>query len=161
MHDSSLYIRGGETCAVFPLWDFSGRMVGYHQYRSDMPKDADNHPYDSKYFTRVQKVPHKFEPFWGVHSTYFSNTLFLTEGLFDAARLQEAGFAAWCVFANNPKNSAFLNLMRKVRPVVAVCDGDKAGMKLANSAHRSLVLADDRDANDYTASELRELLHDF
>lgn len=165
VHDESLYHFGLDNLVVFYLWDFTGKLTGYCNYRRYGIKDSGkNDPYDGKYFIRPLKYSDGVrysEPMWGLHSTYYSNTLFVTEGLFDAARVQEAGFASYCCFSNDPKNVAWLKLVRKIRPVVMVCDGDSAGRKLAKSGHMSLTLPDGKDANDFSANELKKMLDKF
>jgi len=153
--DSVYWVNEEELMVVFPLYDSTGNMIGYHNYRPNKDKVLNNHPYESRYFTRVTKG---WEAFYGYRSRLYSKTLFVTEGLWDAERVQEAGFSCYTLFSNNPKNSAMLNLLRKVRPVVALCDGDKAGRSLAKFGHESVVFEENRDANDYTPQELKLML---
>jgi len=57
--------------------------------------------------------------------------VFLTEGLFDAARLTEKGQSALACLCNNPQRDLKNWLDSLARPVVVVADNDKAGKALA------------------------------
>jgi hypothetical protein len=77
-------------------------MTGFQQYRPAANKQKDNHPRDSRYFTyrknRVVGV-------WGLESWSLSNTLFVTEGVFDAARLTARGYSAIATLSNDLDDS--------------------------------------------------------
>jgi len=141
--------------AVFPLWNFSGQMAGYHMYRPNKDKVLNNHPYEGRYFTKAGEAQ---AVFWGIESWYLSNTLFLTEGLFDAARLTARGVSAVALFANNPKHHAsWLRTLN--RPVVAVCDAGKAGAKLAKYGTTSVTVPDEYgDVGDAPQSYVNDLV---
>jgi hypothetical protein len=122
-------INEEERIATFYLWNLSGSLVGFQQYRPEGLKKINNDPREGKYYT------YKKQPtiaVWGVESLYLSpHVVFITEGVFDAARLTERGYSALAMLTNNPTTDyrnwlTFLN-----RTVVAVCDNDKAGKKLA------------------------------
>lgn len=147
-----------EGVATFPLWNLSGKMVGFQQYRPAADKQMDNHPRDSRYFTyrkdRVVGV-------WGLESWSLSNTLFVTEGIFDACRLTYLGYSAVATLSNDVDDSLkrWLWTVRKSRPVVAVCDNDAAGRRLAKYGHLSHVVesGDLGDASDeYVANLLKK-----
>lgn len=118
-----------ERVATFFLYNLSGQVVGYQQYRPEGEKKPQNNPKQGKYFT-YRKQPTL--AVWGVESLHLSpNVVFLTEGVFDACRLTEKGYSALAVLSNNTgwdlKN--WLSMLN--RKVVAVCDNDDAGRKLA------------------------------
>ncbi len=118
-----------EQVATFYLWNLSGQLVGYQQYRPNGEKKAQNSPREGKYFT-YKKQP--TVAVWGVESLHLTpNVVFLTEGLFDAARLTERGYSALAVLSNNPSPDLANWLKCLNRRVVAVCDDDAAGRKLA------------------------------
>jgi 5S rRNA maturation endonuclease (ribonuclease M5) len=144
--------------ATFPLYNLRGQLLGYQQYRPDGSKDVNNDPREGKYFTRKPSNP---EPtYWGVESWNFSNTLFLVEGLFDAARLTSLGYSALAVFTNNPGDNflGFVRLVQNLRPVVAVCDADAAGIKLAKYAHKHCTLTTGKDVSDADEQEVLALV---
>jgi hypothetical protein len=154
------WVSEAERVAVVPLWNLSGQLTGYHHYRPDMPKDANNHPYDSRYFTRVSNSP---VTLWGMESWYNSNTLFVTEGLFDAARLTWNGFSAVCVFSSDVGKATlgWLTLVKQFRPVVAVCDSDAAGKKLGKHGHTAYTVKTGKDFNEADESEVQNFLKDY
>lgn len=118
-----------EGVATFYLYNLSGQLVGYHQYRPTADKTRHNHPKDGRYFT-YRKQP--TITLWGVESLYLTpKLLFLTEGVFDAARITERGFSAVAVLSNDPARELKNWLACLNRKVIAVCDNDEAGKKLA------------------------------
>jgi hypothetical protein len=125
-----------EGVAVFYLWNLSGQLVGYQQYRPLGEKKPQNNPKEGKYFT-YRKQPTL--AVWGVESLVNPGSVFVCEGIFDACRLTEKGCAAIAVLSNNTgwdlKN--WLSMLN--RRVVAVCDNDAAGKKLAKFGHESVV----------------------
>lgn len=119
-----------ERVATFFLYNCSGQLVGYQQHRPDAPKTPQKHgPKLARYFTYRKQPTHSL---WGLESLYQSNgVVFLTEGLFDAARLTEKGQSALACLCNNPQRDLKNWLDSLARPVVVVADNDKAGKALA------------------------------
>jgi hypothetical protein len=72
-----------EDVATFPLWNLSGKMIGYQSYRPSGIKKVFNHPKEGRYYTYRKNLDIGV---WGLESWKFSNTLFVTEGIFDACR---------------------------------------------------------------------------
>ena len=160
MNVHTVWVDEDEGVATYPLWNLSGAMVGFQQYRPAANKKKDNHPRESRYFTwrkdRVVGV-------WGLESWNFSNTLFVTEGVFDAARLTARGYSAVATLSNDvdPSLARWLWLTRKIRPVVAVCDNDVAGRKLAKCGHVAHVMTDDKDLGEASDEYVTELLKNY
>ena len=154
------WIDEEEGVATFPLWNLSGQMVGFQQYRPSADKKRDNHPRDSRYFTwRKNKVI----GVWGLESWNFSNTLFVTEGVFDAARLTERGYSAIASLSNDVDDSLkrWLWMVRKVRRVVTVCDNDTAGRKLAKFGTVSHVMEEGKDLGEASDEYVTHLLKEY
>lgn len=154
-----VWVDEEEGVATYPLWNLTGQMVGYQQYRPSATKKKDNHPRESRYFSwRKDKVV----GVWGLESWNFSNTLFVTEGTFDAARLTDRGYSAVATLSNDVDSSLarWLWTVRKSRPVVAVCDNDSAGRKLAKLGNTSHVMTDGKDmgeaSDEYVTNFLKE-----
>ncbi|HCI4072937.1 TPA: toprim domain-containing protein [Salmonella enterica subsp. enterica serovar Infantis] len=81
-----LSVAGG--VAVFPLWNFGGKLKGYQQYRPFAPKKTNN-PKEARYFTR------SFEPcLWGLEYLPPGGTVFVAESIFKACALHKAGVSA-------------------------------------------------------------------
>jgi len=126
--------------ATFPLWNLSGEMTSYQAYRPDAVKVQRNDEAGRYYTYRGTKLfpKHcKTVSVWGLESWLLSTVLFVTEGVFDAARLTERGYSAVALLSNDPDSSllSWLRTVRAMRPVVAVCDPGRAGRKLAKAGH--------------------------
>lgn len=147
-----------DRVATFYLWNLSGQLCGYQQYRPEGEKKPQNNPKQGKYFT-YRKQPTL--AVWGVESLHLSpEVVFVTEGIFDACRLTEKGYSAVAVLSNNTgwdlKN--WLSLLN--RKVVAVCDNDAAGHKLAKFGHVA-VFCEDHDLGDSSDEFVNTLLLNY
>lgn len=144
--------------ATFYLWNLSGNFCGYQQYRRFGEKKPQNNPKQGKYFT-YRKQPTL--AVWGVESLHLSpNVVFLTEGVFDACRLTEKGYSALAVLSNNTGKDLSNWLSMLNRKVVAVCDNDDAGRKLAKFGDVS-VFCEDHDLGDSTDEFVNTLVLQF
>ena len=131
--------------ATFFLYNLSGALVGYQQYRPEGEKKPQNNPKQGKYFT-YRKQPTL--AVWGVESLHLSpNVVFLCEGVFDACRMTERGYSALAVLSNNTGSDLKNFLFMLNRKVVAVCDNDDAGRKLAKFGDVA-VFCEDHDLGD-------------
>ena len=156
--DTSLHtawVDENEGVATFPLWNLSSQLVGYQQYRPSANKKKDNHPRMSRYFTyRKNKVV----GVWGLESWNLSDTLFVTEGTFDACRITALGYSAIATLSNDvdPSLARWLWCVRNSRTVITVCDNDTAGRKLAKYGHVAHVVesGDLGDASDEYVAKL-------
>ena len=132
--------------ATFYLWNLSGKFCGYQQYRRFGEKKPQNNPKEGKYFT-YHKQPTL--SVWGVESLYLTpNVVFLTEGVFDAARLTNRGYSALATLSNNPTMDLRNWLRMLNRKVVAVCDADASGSKLAKFGDTHEVVQGAKDLGD-------------
>jgi len=147
-----------ERVVTFFLYNLSGQLVGYQQYRPEGEKKPHNNPKFGKYFT------YKKQPtlaVWGVESLHLTpHVVFLTEGLFDAARLTERGYSALAALSNDPTPELGNWLWCLNRRVVAVCDNDKAGKKLAKFGDQ-VALTVDKDLGDSPDEVVDDLLARF
>ena len=147
-----------ERVATFFLYNLSGQLVGYQQYRPEGEKKPQNNPKQGKYFT-YRKQPTL--AVWGVESLHLSpNVVFLTEGVFDACRLTEKGYSALAVLSNNTGKDLSNWLSMLNRKVVAVCDNDDAGRKLAKFGDVA-VFCEDHDLGDSTEEFVNTLVLKF
>lgn len=141
-----------ERIATFPMHNLSGQLVGYQQYRPDQSnKQARNDPKEGRYYSYLTKSDgkHPMIGVWGLESWYLSNALFICEGIFDAARLTERGVSAIAMISDDLDKSkrAWMQIVRSMRPVIAVCDNDAAGRKLAKHG-TSAIYCEDKDLGD-------------
>ena len=159
-----------DRVAVFPLWNLSGQFVGYQAYRPEASKVQKNDEKGKYYTYRGEKLfpKHcKTVAVWGLESWYLSTTLFVTEGVFDAARLTELGVSAVALLSNDPSKSTrnWLYAVRQQRHVVAVCDPGGAGGKLAKVGHEAHVMnvpgLPDGDLGDAPDSYVQALLNEY
>lgn len=142
----SVWIDSFEGVATFPVYNLSRQIVGYQQYRPTANKKKNNHAKEGRYFTHITKP---LLGVWGLEAWRFSKTLFITEGVFCAARLTERGVSAIATLSNNPKHlHDFLLFARSSRPVVAICDYGSAGNELAKFAHSKIVMSEKYDLGD-------------
>lgn len=147
-----------ERVATFCLWNLSGQLVGYQQYRPEGEKKPQNNPKQGRYFTYRTQPTHAV---WGVESLHLTpNVVFLTEGVFDAARLTNRGYSALAMLSNDPSEDVRNWLSCLNRRVVAVCDNDKAGQRLAKFGDVA-VFTEDKDLGDSSEDEVTELLKQF
>lgn len=153
LHRFLLDESGGVATAL--LYNLSGQVCGYQQYRPGADKTRRNDPKEGRYYT------HKTEGtlvVFGVESLHLTpHLVFLVEGMFDAARLCSRGFSALAVLSNNPTQDlkGFLKCLN--RKVVVLCDNDAPGLKLAKFGHEAVVLTS-HDVGDSTEEELDNLL---
>ena len=119
-----------ERTATFFLYNLSGQLVGFQQHRPNAPKTPQKMgPREARYFTYRKQPTHGV---WGLESFYLSEgPVFVTEGVFDAARLTAVGQTALATCCNDPQRDLGNWLQCLARPVVVVADNDKAGKKLA------------------------------
>jgi len=145
-----------ERVATFFIFNLSGQIIGFQQYRPEGLKTPSNDPRQGKYFT-FRKQP--TISVWGVESLHLSpNVVFLTEGVFDAARLTKRGFSALAVLSNNPSPDLKNWLIMLNRNIIAVCDNDSAGKKLAKFGNHA-VFTTDKDLGDSSEDFITNLLN--
>ena len=143
---------------TFYLWNLSGCLVGYQQYRPNASKEAKNNPREGRYFT-YRKQPTL--ALFGVESLHLTpHVVFLVEGVFDAARLTELGVSALAVLSNDPTPQLHEFLRCLNRHVVVVADNDVAGRRLAKFGHE-VVFCDDKDLGDSSPEFVNELVTKF
>lgn len=145
--------------ATFYCWNLSEQLVGYQQYNPNGDKKIFNSKLEGKYYT-YRKLPTVVV--WGVESLYQSNgVVFLTEGVFDACRMTSLGHSALASLANNPPKDYRNWLDMLNRPVVAVCDNDDAGRKLAKFGDYVEVVPNGKDLGEAPDDYVTYLLNKY
>ena len=123
--------------ATFLLYNLSGQLTGYQFYNPNGSKTIFQDKLHSKYYTYRNKH-YPTVTLWGIESlNSLYQPIFLTEGIFDAARMTSLNFSALATLTNDPPKDYINFLLLLNRPIIAVCDNDVAGQKLKNFAHYS------------------------
>lgn len=131
--DSTDVIIDEETgIATFLLYNLSGQLVGYQRYNPTGDKKDRSSSLTARYYTYVTKESEKSSKIavWGLQYLNPSDKhVFVTEGIFDAIKVKNAGQPVIAVLSNNPKPlKAWLSAMSK--KVIAILDNDGAGNAL-------------------------------
>ena len=161
--DSSLYrtfIDEEDRVVTWPLYHLSGQIVGKLQYRPDCDKVLPNHEGLGRYYTILtdgMRAP------WGIETLHQkSSVLFVTEGIFDACRFHNYGYAAVAVYQNHPVS--LINFFKLIQSsgttVIGVCDYDKnrAGDLLARTTPFSISTNPNGDCGDMTELAFKDFL---
>lgn len=96
-----------EDVVVFPLWNLSGQMVGYLQYRPGASKQKRNNPREGRYYTSLHgNKNEKPLAVWGLESlSYDPRYLVIVEGIFDACRLHNYNVPAVALLTASSKHA--------------------------------------------------------
>lgn len=159
--DTSLYRFGfddQEGTASFFLYNFSGQIVGYQQYRPDADKKKNNHPTECRYFTYV---PRERDGVFGLDVLNHSNrTVYIVEGIFKAATLHRLGYNAVAVLTSSPKRlKPWFRIMRATWDLVAIGDNDPAGEKLVRMVGKGFTSP--KDLDEMEDLEVQELIQQY
>jgi len=137
---------------TFLLYNLSGQIVGYQRYNPDGSKTINGRHSneladDAKYFTYIhtegEEKPREGKKsigFWGLETVRPDDRLvFLTEGIFDAVKVHNAGYSALALLMNDPKKyRPWFRAMSKV--FVPILDRDDASTKLRKLGDRYFVV---------------------
>lgn len=126
---SGVYFDQTNCVVHFLLYNLSGQLVGHQKYSPLAEKTRNN---IGRYITYVVKEGPKTGKIavYGLQSLKLSDQyLFITEGIFDAVKIHNAGFPCVAVLQNNPKmfKSWFPLLPQKL---IVIADDDGPGRKL-------------------------------
>lgn len=159
--DIGLYsgIQLSDDIVFFPLWNLSGQMVGYQQYRPLGEKKVYHNLEVGKYFTHTTKVGNNSSlGVWGLETLcHNDDTVYLVEGIFKACRFHNFGLNAIAVLGNNPKHlTEWLRTLDYC--VYAICDGDEAGAALAKHGDKSFQLRDGDFLDEFSKWEFVQFL---
>ncbi|KDN94691.1 hypothetical protein [Hydrogenovibrio marinus] len=159
----TLWLDESERVVTFPLWNLSGQLVGYQQYRPEGSKEARKDPKEGKYFTYVTPEGERYKKMrvWGLERLDPSKrVVYLLEGVFKACRFHNAGLNALATLGNDPKDlKEWLGSLGYF--VVPVCDGDKPGKKLSEYGNKAYCLEDGVYVDDLDDNQLQELLNEL
>ena len=150
----------------FFLYNLSGQMVGYQKYNPNHPKTGQSNlddPRMTKYYNYVGEEGYgKKIAVWGLESFDFEDEfLFVTEGIFDIARVHESGYPGVAVLCNDPSDSLKSWLKTLPQKKIVICDNDKAGIKLKEVGDYSFSVKQGKDLNDLSREEAKVFLDDI
>lgn len=152
----------------FFLYNLSGVMVGYQKYNPSYAKKGQNSktlgdPRHTKYYNWVGEEPYgKKLAVYGLESYNFSDKyLFITEGIFDIARVHEAGYPGIAVLCNDPTPQLghWLKTLPQIK--IVIYDNDKAGEVLRKFGDHSFSISGGKDLNDLSPSEAKDFLNNI
>lgn len=152
------WIDYNDEIVRFPLWTLgNGKLIGYCRYAWKAPKLRSNDS-EGRY---INKANEAYCMLWGLEHFYDSETLFVTEGVWDAIRVINTGYAAVAALTATP-SKAFMThwkLLIGNRRVIVVCDSDAAGAKLAKlGTEYYTVPPPAKDLNELTQERATEWL---
>jgi hypothetical protein len=150
-------IDEADRVATFLLFNQSGTLCGYQQYRPDCDKKRKNNPRDGRYYT--YRTPGQIAVF-GLETLDRRGPVFLTEGIFDTVRLHNLGLAGIGTLTNHPTHIASW-LMASARRKVAVCDPGRPGELLAELADEVLVCPGPEDLGAMTTEQVTQLMRRY
>lgn len=139
--------------ASFKLYTPTGKWIGYQQYRPLADKTRKNNPKFGRYYTHVTTG---YLPIWGFETLdYTPSVVFACEGIFKAVRFHRFNVSAVALLGNDSKQ--YMNQMHLLnRKVIAICDPDDAGKKLAKVGHVAPEM--EKYADDMSDAEIEVLL---
>lgn len=156
--------ESGDT--FFFLYNLSGQMVGYQKYNSLYDKKGQDSkllddPKKTKYYNWVgdESNNNKKLAVYGLESYNFNDKyLFITEGIFDIARVHEAGYPGIAVLCNDPTPQLGNWLRTLPQTKIVIFDNDKAGQVLRKFGDHSFSISGGKDLNDLTPVEAKIFL---
>ena len=122
-------VHTSETQATFLCYNLSGQLTGYQRYSPLAPNLSSNSP-QGKYYTHRRNLVSVF----GLETlTIASETVFITEGIFDITRLTKHGLTGIALLTNSPSTSLKNFLSCLPQKLVLIPDNDKGGDFLKKS----------------------------
>jgi hypothetical protein len=153
--------KDGDT--YFFLYNLSGQMVGYQKYNPKYPKigQRDNVKHTKYYNWVTDEDDGKKIAVWGLESYHFTDRfLFITEGIFDTARVHQSGYPGIAVLCSDPSDQLKGWLKTIPQKKIVIYDNDKAGLKLRSVGDFSYSIEGGKDLNDLNPEESKLFLDD-
>jgi hypothetical protein len=154
--------------AYFPLFNLSGKFVGYQRYNPKglkAPTQKQRNTMstnDFKYYSYVTKEnPEKNISqiaVYGLHTLDKRKYVFIVEGIFDAVKLIRLNQPVIAVMANHPKQlkNFFFALQKKI---IGILDNDSAGKKLKSLTDISYTTPEPyKDLGDMSVKEVKAFI---
>lgn len=124
-----------QNIVTFYLYNFSGIIVGYQQYRPDKVEKKVNDPKEGRYFTYL---PRQVDGLFGLEVLNPTiKTIYIVEGIFKAAVLHRLGYNAIAVLTSSPKRlKTLFRILKQTYTLIAIGDNDNGGSLLINSVKK-------------------------
>lgn len=150
----------------FFLYNLSSQMVGYQKYNPTYTKKGQRNSDDPrmvKYYNWVvDEDKSKKIAVWGLESYKFTDKyLFITEGIFDIARVHQAGYPGVAVLCNVPSPQVKIWLDTLPQKKIVIYDNDKAGEELIEFGDYSFTVGTGKDLNDLSPEDAKKFLDDI
>ena len=152
-----------EGDVYFFLYNLSGKIVGYQKYNPNYEKKGQNKSDDPRlvrYYNSISdEGKDKMIAVWGLQTYNFTDKyLFITEGIFDIARVHESGYSGIAVLCNNPnvQLSYWLKTLPQIK--IVIYDNDKAGEDLKKLGDYSFSVDGGKDLNDLNSVEAKSFI---
>ncbi len=154
-----------DSNVYFFLYNLSGQLVGYQKYNPKYPKKGQNKENTMmiKYYNYISdEGKGKKVAAWGLESLNINDKyIFITEGIFDAARIHQAGYPGIAILCNDPSPSliSWINTLPQTK--IVIYDNDKAGRELIKLGDFCFTVSSKKDLNDLSESESKKFLDDI
>ena len=154
-----------DECVYFKLWNLSGQLVGVQRHSPNgikvskscetARKRGDSALNELRYLTYVSKGQIGI---FGLHTYRVNQLLFITEGVFDAIMIHNAGYSAIAVLSNDCKPfRSWLNTLPNIK--IAILDNDPTGVKLAKFGDIAYKTPDPyKDLNEMPQDEVDQFI---
>ena len=97
----SLALDPINNIVTFYLFNYTGKITGYQQYRPDRMSKKVNDPKEGRYFTYL---PREVDGMFGLEQLDHSKRdIYIVEGVFKAANLHRLGYNSIAVLTSTPK----------------------------------------------------------
>ena len=124
-----------EGNVYFFLYNLSGQIVGYQKYNPNYIKKGQGRAEDPRKVKYYNSISNEYKgrmiAVWGLETYNFTDKyIFITEGIFDIARVHESGYPGIAVLCNDPSPQLkyWLNTLPQTK--IVIYDNDRAGEKL-------------------------------
>jgi hypothetical protein len=158
-----MFVSEEDRTATFLLWNVSGQLVGYQQYRPDAPKTGKGNRQDLRYWTFIGPEGNfKKTAVFGLETLSWSDKhFFICEGIFDAIKVHNAGFPCLALLCNDPA-PLWNFLIATGKKIIAIVDNDNAGQKMKKFASDVLQVPPIyKDIGDMKQEDANILLRNF
>jgi hypothetical protein len=152
------------------LYNLSGQLIGFQQYNPNKPKDHYKGEFGRdvvKYYTYVSKQGTGKDAHiavWGLQNIDLDRDkeIWITEGIFDATKLVNAGLPALAALTSTPSKQLKQWFQLTGKKIIAILDSDDAGSKLKSAAHVSYVTPKPyKDLGEMSQEEVNSFVKDI